>query len=112
MLVILNSSLVTVGVAGIAWYISSSSQLWPSLVYFMTLCAVGTVSATAQYIGTRSFQLLAAGINGASVVLLVAILIAAFVVSPGSGLAALFFVFVPFFINVASLKWFRAEVKN
>ena len=112
MLIILNSLLATVGVAGIAWYISSSSEFWPSLVYFITLCAVGSVSATAQYIRSRSFQLLAAGLNGASVVLLVALLIAAFVVSPGSGVATLCLVLVPFVINVASLKWFRAEVRG
>lgn len=112
MLIILNSILATVGFAGIAWYISSSSEFWPSLVYFMTLCAVGAVSVTARYNRTRSFQLLAAGLSGVSVVVLIAILIAAFVVSVGSGVAAVYFVFFPFVINVASLKWFLAEVRG
>lgn len=112
MLVLLNSLLVTCGVAGVTWYLFSISELWPLLGYFITLSAVGSVTVAALCIRSYSFRLLAAGLNGVSVVLLVSLLIVSFSVSPGSGVAVSPFVFVTLFINLTSLKWFRAKVKG
>jgi len=112
MQILFNSLLAAVGVTGIAWYISSSSEFWLSLTYFMTLFAVGSVSATTLYIRTRLFQLLAVWFNGVSIVVLVSLLVAAFVVSFGSGVAASAFVLLPLLLNVASFKLIRAESKD
>lgn len=111
-LIVLNCLMAAVGVAGMAWSVSSSPEFWPMPGYFLTLCAVGTVTAAAHDIQSRSLWLLAAGLNGVSIALLLALLIAAFVLSPGSGLAALPFVVVPLGVNVASLSWFRAGVRG
>lgn len=103
-LVALNSLLTAVGVVGMTRYISTSSEFWPSIVYFVTLCVVGSITAITPYIRRRSFQRLAVGFNTVSVALLAVALIAAFVVSPGSGVMAFVFVFFPLVINVTSLK--------
>lgn len=112
MLVLLNSLLVTCGVAGVAWYIFSISEFRPLLGYFITLCTVGSVTAVALCIRSYSFRLLAVGLNGVSVVLLVSLLIVAFLISPGSGVAAFPFVVVPLVVNLASMKGVRTEIKG
>ena len=112
MIILLNCLLAVVGVVGIAWYTISSAELWPMLGYFVTLYAVGSVSATACYFRGRSSLLLAGGLNGVTVGLLVALQVAATVLSLGSGVAVMAFVAVPLAINVASLRWIIAEVKG
>jgi len=112
MIILLNCLLAVVGVVGIAWYTISSTELWPMLGYFVTLCAAGSVSAIACYFRGRSFLLLAGGLNGVTAGLLVALQIAAIVLSLGSGVAAMAFIAIPFAINVTSLRWIIAEVKG
>lgn len=113
MMILLNCSLAAAGVAGMAWYKSSSSQFWPFLVYFVTLCTVGSVSALASCVRVRRRALLlfAAGLNALSVCLLILLVMAAVMVSLGSGFAVFPFVVYPLAINLASLHWFRTEVK-
>ncbi|MBL4571665.1 MAG: hypothetical protein JKY86_01135 [Gammaproteobacteria bacterium] len=112
MIILLNCFLAVVGVVGIAWYTISSTELWLILGYFVTLCAVGSVSATACYFRGRSLLLLAGGLNGVTIGLLVALQVAAIVLSLGSGVAAMAFVAVPLAINVISLGWIIAEVEG
>lgn len=111
MLILLNCSLAAAGVAGMAWYMSSSSQFWPFLGYFVTLCTVGALSTLASCFRGRALLLFAAGLNALSVCLLILLVMAAVVVSPGSGFAVFPFVLYPLAINLASLHWFRTEVK-
>lgn len=103
MLRLLNSFMAVAGAAGIVWYFSSSSELWPALGYFSNLCVVGSVSAIAHYIGKRTVWLLAAGLHIVSLVLLVLLLVSALAISPGSGVAALVFVLIPLIINLGTI---------
>lgn len=112
MQILFNSLLAAVGATGIAWHISSSSEFWPSLTYFMTLFVVGSVSATTRYIRARLFQQLAVWFNGVSISVLVSLLVSAFVLSFGSGVAASALVLLPLLLNVASFKRIRAAIED
>lgn len=111
-MILLNWLLAICGAAGIVWYRSSSTEAWPILGYFVTLAIVGAASAIAYYFRGRSLLLLAGGLNGIAIGLLVALQVAAFALSPGSGIAALPFVVVPLAINFTSLRWISDEIKG
>lgn len=98
------------GVAGIVWYKSSSMEVWPILGYFLTLCTVGSLTAIPCYFRGRSVLLLAGGLNGVAMGLFVSLLVVAFTLSLGSGVAAMPFVAVPLAINVFSLRWISAKI--
>ena len=112
MMILLHCLLAVVGVSGIAWYTSSSAEVWPIFGYFVTLFTVGSVSAIAVYFRGRSLLLFAGGLNGIAIGLLVALQVAAFRLSPGSGVAAFPLVAVPLVISVISLRWISAETKG
>lgn len=112
MIILQNCLLAIVGAGGVVWYKSSLTEVWPLLGYFLTLCSVGSVSAIACYIRDRPFLLIANGVNGVAIGLLLALQVSAFMISPGSGIAAFPFVAVPLAIIVNSLRWIRTEVKG
>lgn len=112
MLRLLNLSLTILSAASITWYKVSSAELWPVLGCFIVFFSVGSVTVIASFVRSRTLWLLAAGLNGLSVALLIALLIAAFVLSPGSGIAAVAFAVVPLVVNVISLTWIGAEVRS
>lgn len=111
-MILLHWLMAVVGLAGIVWYISDSREIWPILGYFSTLFTAGLVSAAATYFRVRSIFLLAGGLNGVAIGLLVALQVVAFALSPGSGVAAFPFVAVPLAINLISFRWISTEVKG
>ena len=104
--------MTVVGIAGIVWYRFSSTEAWPVLGYFVTLCAVGSVSVIACYSRGRPLLLLAGGLNGIAIGLFGTLQVMAFALSPGSGIAAFPFLVVPLAINVISLRWVSDEING
>lgn len=107
MLIFLSGLLGVVGATGITWYVSSSSEFRPLFGCFIMLLVTGLVSASAHYIRDRPFRVFATAMNGMSAIFFVAIVVIAFTVSPGSGVAALSLIAVPIAINMASLNGMR-----
>lgn len=112
MMILLHWFMTVAGVVGTVWYISSSMEFWPILVYFLTLSTVGSLVAIASYFRYRSLFLLAGGLSGIAIGLLVALQVAAFTLSLGSGAAAIPFVVVSLAINMISLRWISAQIKG
>ena len=111
MLLVLNSLLATAYLAGLIWYALSSSEFLPALIYFMTLCIVASASSAALSNASHLLRTVAVSLNAASLALLAALLVAGFVLSPGSGVVALTWVFFPFVVNLATLKALRAATE-
>ncbi len=102
---IANALLVAIGCGGATWYIAGAgSRFFLVLVYFALLAVVG-LSSIFSLVKDSYPPSVAAGItNKISLLILAALLLSAFAVSPGSGAAVLPFIGLAAAINIVTLS--------
>ncbi|MDF1622231.1 hypothetical protein [Pseudohongiella nitratireducens] len=91
----MHCSMVFAGLIGISWYALSDHDLWPALVYCITLCIIGAVSLLRHYKSSENVQKMTLVLNRIAAVVLMTLLVSAFVISPGTGIAAAALIFIP-----------------
>ena len=90
------------GVCGIVWYTFTGHDFWPVLVYCITLCIIGVASLLKLRESSEIVQKSTLVLNRAAAVLLMALLVSGFAVSPGTGISATAFILIPLVIALTS----------
>lgn len=108
--ILLNLGLAICGMLGLTWYLDSGSSFFPALFYFVLLGSVGSVTALAGYLCTRSSLMAGIACAGLGIAMLLGLQITAFAVSPGSGAAVIPLIGGPAAIQLASLNWFKSRL--